>query len=251
MKNLDRHAFPSLISLQSADMEPHKQQQQQRRLRVADVDVDASLRERPSRFSSLIGIDGYIHRERARQRKQQREQARNSLLSRRKEVRHKANDIQAWLGDDVRNTDPRSASSASYQPFSLSMLLKRVATFSISTYSSKPDACRLLSPLGMAMHGWERESGQARDEVSCVTCSAAWKVAAPPSATKEENARIWKEIERGMQEHHAPSCPWLLRSCHRESYIERRMPAIGFPFFPLTYAFLFQPRSFEYRSDRG
>lgn len=192
IRNLDRHAFPGTLCPEEGTGRTA--------LRVADVLAATSRRTaegmKQPQFSKLSGF-GQLHRERARQRKRTVSAA----------VREK---------DDARRAS--SQRSSTYRPFSLSLLLKRLSTFSISTYSNKPDSVRLLSPLGMAMLGWSHGQDQARDEVQCDTCAVRWKVEVPAVGTKEDQEREWEKIEQCIQTRHEAWCPWRIRSCSREFF---------------------------------
>ncbi|PWN35671.1 uncharacterized protein FA14DRAFT_160718 [Meira miltonrushii] len=197
IKKLDRFAFYGTLA------EEYREEPLAKIQKVSDVvdEIGSETRNKPSRFSRLTGI-AQLHREKARQRRQSRTSLRRSAKS-----------------DNTQKTTLNNERSSTYRPFSLDMLLERLSTFSISTYSNKPDAARLLSPLGMASNGWIHGAGQGRDEVSCVTCAAAWKVEAPSNSTsKEEQATVWKEKEKDVREKHEEWCPWRIRSCSPSLY---------------------------------
>lgn len=197
IKKLDRFAFYGTLA------EEYREEPLAKIQRVSDVvdEIGSETRNKPSRFSRLTGI-GQLHREKARQRRQSRTSLRKSAKS-----------------DNSSISTLNNERSSTYRPFSLDMLLDRLSTFSISTYSNKPDSARLLSPLGMASNGWRHGEGQGRDEVMCVTCAAAWKVEAPSTSTpREEQATAWKEKEMNVREKHEEWCPWRIRSCSPSLY---------------------------------
>ncbi|MCO5589614.1 hypothetical protein L7F22_043582 [Adiantum nelumboides] len=196
IKKLDRFAFYGTLAEEDRE-EPLTKIQ-----RVSDIvdEIGSETKNKPSRFSRLTGI-GQLHREKARQRRQSRTSLRRTA------------------NDTVKATTFNNERSSTYRPFSLDMLLERLSTFSISTYSNKPDSERLLSPLGMASNGWMHGEGQERDEVICVTCAAAWKVDAPLGSTsKEEQSTFWKDKEMDVREKHEDWCPWRIRSCSPSLY---------------------------------
>lgn len=197
IKRLDRFAFYGTLAEQHHD-EPLAKIQ-----RVSDVvdEMESQASSRPSRFSRLTGI-GQLHREKARQRKQSRTSMRRTTTL-----------------NGLNNTSINNERSSTYRPLSLDMLLERLSTFSISTYSNKPESARLLSPLGMASNGWRHGEGQGRDEIVCVTCTATWKVeVSSRSTTKEEQTSLWIEAEKDVREKHKEWCPWKIRSCTPSLY---------------------------------
>jgi hypothetical protein len=171
IKNLDRLAFQS-----TSDAD---RQRPAKIVRVADVDSVQAARTR-SHFSRLSGLDS-LHRERARSRRSTRSKGASQ------------NETSAI----------KERMSSTYRPLSLDQLLERLTTFTISSYSNKPVSKALLGPLGMAMNGWLHASGQKRDEVVCVTCTAQWHVTSDVAETC-------------VKEEHEGWCPWRIRSCHGE-----------------------------------
>lgn len=197
IKKLDRFAFYGTLA------EGYREEPKTKLQRVSDIldEIGSETRNKPSQFSRLTGI-GQLHREKARQRRQSRTFLRKSGKS-----------------DKTTKATFNNERSSTYRPFSMDMLLERLSTFSISTYSNKPDSARLLSPLGMASNGWLHGESQERDEVVCVTCAAAWQVEVPlGSASNEEQATLWKTKEKDVREKHEEWCPWRIRSCSPSLY---------------------------------
>jgi Rsm1-like/C3HC zinc finger-like len=195
IKKLDRFAFYGTLA------EEYREEPLTKIQKVSDIvdEIGSETKNKPSRFSRLTGI-GQLHREKSRQRRQSRTSLRKTT------------------NDTVKATFNNERSST-YRPFSLDLLLERLSTFSISTYSNKPDSARLLSPLGMASNGWMHGEGQERDEVICVTCTANWKVEAPLGSTsKEAQFTFWKDKEMDVREKHEDWCPWRIRSCSPSLY---------------------------------
>lgn len=104
-----------------------------------------------------------------------------------------------------------------YQPFSLPLLLKRLSTYSVSTYSHKPSSCKNLNAVTLAMQGWYHESGHERDVITCATCKAQWKVQIAEKLSHEEQAAAWQILDQSILSKHVQWCPWRLRRCHCES----------------------------------
>jgi hypothetical protein len=181
---LDSYAFPDTLSTFNNVVAPVK------RRKVADVDTDASTIPR-SRFSNLAGLS-HVHRERARQRRSERLAA----------VQH------------YGKREEQQVKSNTYQPFSLPLLLERLSTFSVSTYSTKPDSCKRLGPVALAGQGWKHSIGRERDFISCVTCQAEWRAAIANDISPKEREAAWKGADEAVGSKHLHWCPWRLRGCH-------------------------------------
>jgi hypothetical protein len=106
--------------------------------------------------------------------------------------------------------------AATFQPFSLPLLLTRLQTFTISGYSNKPEYCHRLDPVALAINGWTHDAKMERDTLTCATCRGEWKVAVDKSLTKAEQELMWKEMDESVASRHLIWCPWKLRSCHRK-----------------------------------
>lgn len=152
-----------------------------------------------SQKSSMSGLS-HLYRERARQRRKSRAALHESNASKKEQVK-------------------QLEQAATFQPFSLALLLERLATFSISTYSSKPEECRKLDPVNLAMQGWRHASGKERDVMTCLTCQAEWKASVEGIVDQKDRIAAWKQIDDSVPSKHLHWCPWRLRGCHRECFI--------------------------------
>ncbi|GAA5972925.1 hypothetical protein JCM11641_004006 [Rhodosporidiobolus odoratus] len=119
---------------------------------------------------------------------------------------------------------PPSPPPASYDPTSLPLLLSRLSTYSLRTFSpSKPSS---LSALSCALHGWTH-TPSTKDRVQCVTCNRG-VVLLPPSAkegwTSPPGLKLKEEYEKATlsreagESLHKESCPWRMRPCARSLY---------------------------------
>lgn len=110
-----------------------------------------------------------------------------------------------------RNITPPS----SYTPTSLSDLVTRISTYSLTSYlSGKPIS---LSPLSCALLGWKNAG---KERLECVTCGKGFIVAPPTTGgwsgtTGKKLATKWENDSRDC---HDKSCPWKVRGCSRSLY---------------------------------
>lgn len=185
---LDSYAFPSTF--------PSSSISSLKRRKVSEVDSGSN--QNASHKSSMTGLS-HLYRERARQRRKSKVTFSEANTNKKEQV----NKVEQ---------------SASFQPFSLSLLLERLATFSISTYSSKPGECRKLDPVTLAMQGWKHSSGKERDMLTCATCQAEWKAAIPAEVNQRDRIVAWKEVDDSVPSRHLHWCPWRLRGCHCEYF---------------------------------
>ena len=186
IQHLDRYAFPDTL--------PTSAVSSLKRRKVSDV-----VESRASRFSNLAGLS-QLHRERARLRRSERLAASSC----------------SGKGRGKAKGEEEAKLATSFQPFSLSLLLQRLSTFSMSTYSTKPAACAALGPVALAMRGWMHTSGRERDVLTCATCQAEWKAEVRGGLSDMEREQAWKTVEESIQSRHLAWCPWRLRGCHGE-----------------------------------
>ncbi|GAA6060696.1 hypothetical protein JCM10212_005078 [Sporobolomyces blumeae] len=144
--------------------------------------------------------------------------------------------LEALLAQARPRSTPSTADvPASYDPTSLGLLLARLSTYRLSSYS--PGKPATLSPLVGAVNGWVNKD--QRDRVECVTCRKG-VVLLPPSATAtwsspsgQALARTYESLLSGVGSDdaasqkdggrlggtgHAETCPWRMRPCSRSVY---------------------------------
>lgn len=102
---------------------------------------------------------------------------------------------------------------SSYVPASLPLLVQRIASFRLATYS----APATLSPLLLACHGWQNDG---KNRVQCVTCDAGL-VLLPPSSSWKSPAgeKLLQEYTRQIEAGgHLRGCPWRVGATRKSIY---------------------------------
>ncbi|KAL5526441.1 hypothetical protein ACEPAF_8164 [Sanghuangporus sanghuang] len=99
-----------------------------------------------------------------------------------------------------------------YRPSSTASFLSRLATFKLSTYSSKPST---IDAVVAAKAGWINEG---KERLLCGVCKAAWVLASRDGLSKDAaNALIEKQRVQLVQMH-KEGCPWRARQCDDSVY---------------------------------
>ena len=102
------------------------------------------------------------------------------------------------------------AGQTPFAPNSTSSYRSRLLSFTLPTYSSKPETLR---PQNVARYGW-KNSG--RERLQCDTCGSAWVIKGlnDPKLAKAR-ARLVELYEEQLIRAHRKGCPWRIVSCGR------------------------------------
>ncbi|GAA5836306.1 hypothetical protein JCM5353_005983 [Sporobolomyces roseus] len=128
---------------------------------------------------------------------------------------------------NLTQTSPSSLSAPpSYNPTSLPLLLSRLSTYKLSTYSpSKPTT---LSSLSCALHGW---INSGRERLTCITCDHSLILLNPTTGGwNGANGRALMEeydklVLKGKA--HKDNCPWKLRPCSKNGVYKLEGGGLG------------------------
>jgi hypothetical protein len=106
---------------------------------------------------------------------------------------------------------PKSISSSTAQPLfspnSTTSYRSRLLSYTLPTYSSKPESLR---PQNVARYGWKNAG---RERIQCETCGSAWVIKGlnDPKLVKAR-ARLVELFEIQLIKAHKQGCPWRIVS---------------------------------------
>lgn len=106
---------------------------------------------------------------------------------------------------------PKSISSSTGQPLfspnSTTSYRSRLLSYTLPTYSSKPESLR---PQNVARYGWKNAG---RERIECQTCGSAWVIKGlnDPKLVKAR-ARLVELFEIQLVKAHKQGCPWRIVS---------------------------------------
>jgi hypothetical protein len=104
---------------------------------------------------------------------------------------------------------PISSSTAQplFSPNSTTSYRSRLLSYTLPTYSSKPESLR---PQNVARYGWKNAG---RERIQCETCGSAWVIKGlnDPKLVKAR-ARLVELYEQAVRTAHTKYCPWRIVS---------------------------------------
>ncbi|KAL5504270.1 hypothetical protein ACEPAH_8344 [Sanghuangporus vaninii] len=99
-----------------------------------------------------------------------------------------------------------------YRPSSTASFLSRLATFKLSTYSSKPSS---IDAVAAAKAGWINEG---KERLLCGVCKAAWVLASRNGLSKDAADALNEKQRVQLVQMHKEGCPWRARQCDDSVY---------------------------------